>query len=91
LGCKKWNPENAWKYAEYWAGETFGKALASEIANIKNQYLQLAQNGKPEHLGILQFDDASKQERILAYDALIDQVERLKKKIQPYQKDTFLN
>lgn len=86
---KKWNPGNAWKYAEYWAGETFGKVLAPEIANIKNQYLQLAQNGKPEHLGILQFDDASKQERILAYDALIDQVERLKKKIQPYQKDAF--
>jgi hypothetical protein len=87
----KWNPENASKYAEYWASSTFGKELAPEIASIKNQYLQLAQNGKPEHLGILQFDDNAKQYRIQAYHKMMSQVDLLKKRVPSYLQDAFLS
>ena len=85
----KWNPENASKYAEYWASSTFGKELAPEIASIKNQYLQLAQNGKPEHLGILQFDDNAKQYRIQAYHKMMSQIDLLKKRVPSYLQDAF--
>lgn len=86
---KKWSPENAINYPQKWAELTFGKSLAPAIGAIQNQYLQLAQNAKPEHLGILKFKPDAERERLAAYSKLVNQVETVKSKIQPYQKDAF--
>lgn len=75
---KKWTPENASQYAAYWAEQTFGRKFAPEIASIKNEYYRLAQSGKPEHLGILRFDNKSRQERLDDYARLVEKVEKVK-------------
>jgi len=87
--AKKWTPENATQYVQSWAVETFGAAFAAEIAVIKNQYYQLAQNGKPEHMGMLQFDEAAKNKRLAAYANLVTKVEKLKKQIPDSLKDAY--
>lgn len=86
---KKWTPENADQYAQHWAEETFGKELAPEIAAIKKQYYQLAQSGKPEHMGILQFDSESKTKRLAAYESLIQKVNAVKKRIPKSLQNAF--
>ncbi|RVT72002.1 hypothetical protein EOD40_16440 [Flavobacterium sufflavum] len=86
---KKWTPENATQYARYWAEKTFGAALAPEIASIKNEYYQLAQSGKPEHMGILQFDNESKTKRLAAYANLIEKVNTVKSRVPKLLQDAF--
>lgn len=86
---KKWTPENATQYAQYWAKETFGKALAPEIAAIKNQYYQLAQSGKPEHMGLLQFDKQSKAKRLAAYSNLIEKINSVKSRVPKLLQNAF--
>lgn len=86
---KKWTPENATQYTQYWAEETFGTALAPEIAAIKNQYYQLAQSGKPEHMGLLQFDNQSKTKRLAAYTNLIEKVNSIKSRVPKLLQDAF--
>lgn len=85
----KWTPENANKYAQYWATATFGETLAPEIAAIKNQYYQLAQSGKPEHMGILQFDSEAKTKRLAAYNNLIEKVNNIKSRVPKRLQDAF--
>lgn len=86
---KKWTPENANQYAQHWAEKTFGTALAPEIAAIKNEYYQLAQSGKPEHMGILQFDYESKIKRLAAYENLIKKLNVLKSRVPKLLQDAF--
>lgn len=86
---KKWTPENAHTYAEYWAEQIFGKEPAPEIAAIKSEYYRLAQSGKPEHLGIVHFDAESKQDRLSAYVALVDKVEKVKARIPQRLQNAF--
>lgn len=86
---KKWTPENATQYVENWAAETFGIKFSIEIAAIKNQYYQLAQNGKPEHMGMLQFDTAVKNKRLEAYANLVTKVDKLKKRIPDSLQDAY--
>lgn len=87
--AKKWTPDNAHNYSLYWAEETFGEELASEIAAIKNEYLQLAQNGKPEHLRMIHFSKAIKEERVSAYLNLVAKVDKLKIKIPKQLQSAF--
>lgn len=85
----KWTPENATQYAQYWATATFSTALAPEIAAIKNQYYQLAQSGKPEHMGLLQFDNETKTKRLAAYSNLIEKVNAVKTRVPKRLQDAF--
>lgn len=87
--AKKWTPENATQYVQNWAAETFGAAFAVEISAIKNQYYQLAQSGKPEHMGMLQFDTAAKNKRLAAYTDLVTKVDKVKSRIPDSLKDAY--
>jgi hypothetical protein len=78
---ERWRPDKAASYAEYWATQTFGKALAPEIAGIKAEYYRLAQAAKPEHMGIVKFDPVSMKQRIAQYEALLGRVNRLKSRV----------
>lgn len=86
---KKWTPENAHSYAIFWAEQTFGKEFAPEIASIKSEYYRLAQNAKPEHLGIVHFDNESKQERLSAYATLMEKVKKVKAQIPERLQNAF--
>jgi hypothetical protein len=86
---KKWTPENAHTYAAHWAEQTFGKELAPQIAAIKSEYYRLAQQGKPEHLGIVHFDNEMKQQRLSAYTGLVDKVEKVKVQIPERLQNAF--
>ena len=50
-----YNPVNPSVYINNWAAEIFGKENANAITRIKNLYYELAQAGKPEHVGLLKF------------------------------------
>ncbi|MEI6945594.1 glycosyl hydrolase 115 family protein [Paraflavisolibacter sp. H34] len=84
-----WTPEKAHTYARHWAEQTFGKELAAPIAALKSEYYRLAQQGKPEHMGILRFDSASRRERLAAYDRLLEQVEAVKARLPERLKNAF--
>lgn len=86
---KKWTPQNAQQYTGYWAQQTFGKDVAPQIAGIKNEYYRLAQSGKPEHLGILHFDNETKRQRLADYAGLVAKVEEVKKRIPGYLQNAF--
>ncbi|MEL1242544.1 glycosyl hydrolase 115 family protein [Flavobacterium flavipallidum] len=86
---KKWSPENAGQYAQFWAESTFGTALAPEIATIKKEYYQLAHSGKPEHMGFLHFDDASKKKRLKDYSSLVEKVNTAKKNVPAFLQNAF--
>ncbi|WP_163406904.1 glycosyl hydrolase 115 family protein [Flavobacterium ajazii] len=86
---KKWTPENAHLYVKDWAEETFGSEFAVEISAIKKQYYQLAQNGKPEHMGMLKFDSETKSNRLKAYSELVKKVDKLKTRIPVSLKDAY--
>ena len=47
----RWNSENLNQYLTDWADETFGPEYSKDIAAIMNEYYQLAQSRKPEHMG----------------------------------------
>ncbi len=85
----KWTPKNAHAYAEYWASQTFGKQYAKQIAEIKNDYYRLAQNGKPEHMRMLHFRDGVKKERLADYNELMQKVASLESEIPENLYDAF--
>jgi len=67
--AKRWNAENAWKFAYQWAEEIFGKgsqvqdataleslsSIAKAIGGIKTEYYRLAASGKPEHISLIPY------------------------------------
>ena len=79
--ASKWEPESALLYLNHWAAQTFGPDLAADIAQIKRLYYNLAQTGKPEHLGIIRYDKQTRNERLIASAELIKQVDKVKTKI----------
>ena len=85
----QWQPEKAIGYSKHWAAETFGEAFAAPIAAIKNEYYQLAQAGKPEHLLYVNYSDADAEARLLAYDNIAKQAEQLYKQMPNRLKDAF--
>lgn len=86
---KKWTPENANKYLAYWADQTFGNELSTEIADIKKEYYRLAQEGKPEHMRMLKFLAAAREMRLLAYEKLVDKMNNVKKQVPGYLQNAF--
>lgn len=85
----EWTPEKANQYSAYWAAQNFGKALAPEIAAIKNEYYRLAQEGKPEFMRMLKYLPAARAERLAAYTALLFRTDALKKKVPSKLQDAF--
>jgi len=85
----KWHPTNAINYTKYWAESIFGKAFAQQIADIKNTYYRLAQAGKPEHLGLVNYSDAETDKRLADYKAITEQAEIIYTKIPKRLKDAY--
>lgn len=84
-----WQPQDAHKYSQYWAGKTFGKDVADEIGSIKNEYYALASACKPELINRMDFTDTEYNERVARYQKLIDRVEAVKSKIPAKNQDAF--
>ncbi|HEX7848028.1 MAG TPA: glycosyl hydrolase 115 family protein [Chitinophagaceae bacterium] len=61
------NPSN---YIRKWTIENFGIRAADQITKIKEQYYELAQSGKPEHLNLLKFTAKEIDQRLRRYDEL---------------------
>ncbi|MFT4061250.1 MAG: glycosyl hydrolase 115 family protein [Edaphocola sp.] len=86
---QKWTPENAYTYPAYFAEQIFGKKAAPGIAAIKSEYYRLAQQGRPEHTGILRFDSATAAKRLAAYQRLKTQVDSMRQYIPDYLQDAY--
>jgi hypothetical protein len=76
-----WKPEKAHEYARLWAEETFGAALADDIADIRTQYHYLAASGKPEHVHVVAFSVEEMEQRLADYAALAGKVKTLESQI----------
>jgi len=85
----EWTPEKAYKYVETWASDIFGKEYGPVIAKIKSEYYRLSQCGKPEHLGMLKFDETTYDERVRDYQVISDQAEEIGNKIPQQLKDAY--
>lgn len=72
-----WTPEKANEYVHFWANETFGSALADDIADIKTKYFYLAASGKPEHLHVSTFSVAEMEQRLIEYADLVEKVKQM--------------
>ncbi|MBN2182592.1 MAG: glycosyl hydrolase 115 family protein [Sedimentisphaerales bacterium] len=84
-----WVPENAYQYLRFWAAKTFGEEFAEPIAEIKGEYYRLAQEGKPEHMGAVTFDEKQADERLRDYQAIAAKAEALSKKIPERLQDAY--
>lgn len=85
----QWTPDNAYKYPESWAARTFGNEFATSIMDIKSEYYRLSQNGKPEHLGVLNFSDKDMNQRISDYQRLSNKADELKSNIPASLQDAY--
>ncbi|MFT3751794.1 MAG: glycosyl hydrolase 115 family protein [Paludibacter sp.] len=86
---ERWTPDKANGYAKHWAEQNFGSELATQIADLKQQYYALAQAGKPEHMGLLRFDPVDRAIRLKEYHDLFNKADRLKKQIPLRLRDAF--
>ncbi|MNK65739.1 hypothetical protein D3C87_850380 [compost metagenome] len=85
----QWKPENADRYTESWAAETFGAEFAKPIADIKEVYYCLAQAAKPEHMASINFTDEEAEERLAAYEKVYHQAKSLADQIPARLKDAY--
>ncbi|QIL38270.1 hypothetical protein G7074_02620 [Pedobacter sp. HDW13] len=85
----RWKPENADRYAESWAAETFGAEFAKPIAEIKAVYYRLAQAAKPEHMASVNFTDEEADERLADYEKIYHQAKSLADQIPARLKDAY--
>jgi hypothetical protein len=67
----EWTPDKAWTYGNTWYATQFGIPLSAEIAALRNRFYELAQSGKPEHLGLIRYDAATMRERLKAYESMV--------------------
>ena len=86
---KAWPPEKVHLYIKHWAARTFGPEYAEQIADIKHDYYQLAQTGKPEHLDMIAFTREEAEKRLAAYQKISDEAETLGRKIPDRLKDAY--
>ena len=84
-----WQPAQAIGYNREWAARTFGEAYADDVAAIKREYYRLAAAGKPEHLHIIEFSDADKDQRISDYAAIVAKTDALKERIPAELQDAY--
>ncbi|MFV0565990.1 MAG: glycosyl hydrolase 115 family protein [Flavobacteriaceae bacterium] len=86
---EKWTPEKANDYVQHWAVQIFGEDLAPSIAEIKKEYYQLLQSGKPEQMGLIAYADEIVQKRLQISKDLINKVNELKPKVPAYLANGF--
>ena len=86
---KAWPPEKAHLYIKHWAARTFGPDYAEQIADIKHDYYQLAQTGKPEHLDKIAFTREEAEKRLAAYQKISAEAETLARLIPDRLKDAY--
>ena len=84
-----WAPEHAYEYCRHWAAETFGEALAEDIAAIKREYYRLASAGKPEHVFAINYTRAERDRRIADYAALAAHVDEVKSAVPATLMDAY--
>lgn len=84
-----WRPAKAAGYTQVWAEETFGSAVATDIAAIKAQYYKLAANGKPEHANTVRRTMAEFDARLEAYSNLVQQADALRSQIPARLQDAY--
>ncbi|HMT72781.1 MAG TPA: glycosyl hydrolase 115 family protein [Chitinophagaceae bacterium] len=84
-----WTPGKAQQYSLHWATQTFGVTSAAAIADIKNEYYRLAQEGKPEFMRMLNYLPAAREERLAAYSRLYEKTDEVKKQIPAHLQNAF--
>ena len=84
-----WTPEQAHTYCRHWAAETFGEALADDIAAIKREYYRLAAAGKPEHVFAVAYSDAERDRRVADYEALASRVDDVRTSVPESLQDAY--
>jgi hypothetical protein len=84
-----WPPDNAHAYVKSWAARTFGEQFAEPIAQIKEEYYQLAQNAKPEHVLYVDFSPEQAEQRIKDYRDIAQKAEKLYGKIPDRLRDAY--
>jgi len=99
-----WNPQAMTpkvlaNYADNWAGQTFGKNLAKDIASLVNRYSKYAARRKPELINKdtysigtandLVLDGGEFYQHIKKWQALEADMEKVKAKISPEQYSAF--
>ena len=86
---KKYGLSGGEHYLYDWAEEIFGKQNAQAIAEIKKQYYSLAQFGKPEHLGMLNFSQKNEDKRLAAYRDISKKTWQLRSSIPARLQDAY--
>jgi hypothetical protein len=86
---ERWKPENAAAYTLLWANETFGETLGAQIADIKTQYYHLGASGRPEHINWNAFSVAEMEQRIAAYEELVQKMKTVEAQIPERLKDAY--
>lgn len=86
---RAWAPERAHDYIYVWAEETFGKAVAKEIAAIQAEYYRLMAAGKDAHVWFVEYPEAEIYERMAAWQKIAEQAEKLRAKIAPELQDAY--
>lgn len=85
----QWPPQKATEYIRKWAEDIFGKEVAEDIADIKAEYYRLAAEGKPEHLGSVNFTQEQESLRLAAYEEIVKEAEAIKAKIPARLQDAY--
>ena len=67
-----YQPSDPSAYLKQWATEIFGNKHANAIGRIKDLYYQLAHPAKPEHIHLLKFTAKEINQRLEAYQRLVD-------------------
>lgn len=86
---KTYNEEDTYSYIINWAKQLFGSTNGNIIWMLKDSYYNLAQSGKPEHLGMLTFTRKEMEERIDQYNILAGLTATSKSRIPASLQDAF--
>ena len=84
-----WSPENAHKYARFWAEENFGAELAEDIADIQKQHYYLSASGRPDQSEWMIFTAAETEKRLIDYAELVAKVKAVESRVPERLKDAF--
>ncbi|MDR1809370.1 MAG: glycosyl hydrolase 115 family protein [Prevotella sp.] len=87
--AERWKPENAADYVLFWANETFGETLGTQIAEIKTEYFRLTSKGRAEHINWNAYSIAEMEERIAAFAELTSKVKQVEAQIPDRLKDAY--
>jgi hypothetical protein len=91
---KRWTPQNAYQFTEEWAGQTFGKQYAVEIAAIIKEYYRLNARGVPEFLNrgqgfMVKYSDKEMSERLESFHRIATEADALAARLPEELKDAF--